>query len=103
MSDVCSSWIPVTEPTKADDNEWNCHADCASLASCRSLEDANPRIGIPGSKDLFFNVLDDQHIGDDCYKTQATVDDRRSEHHAWDCDRGVFDLDLCEWPPLLEA
>ena len=67
MSDVCSLWKLLPEPTKADDDEWNRHADRTSLASSRSLENANPRIGITSAKNLFFNVLDDQHVGNDCY------------------------------------
>ena len=74
MSDVCSFWTLLPERTKADDDERDCHADRASLTSSRSLEDANPRVGIPSAKNLFFNVLDDQHVGNDCYETQAAID-----------------------------
>ena len=69
MSDICSSCASILEPTKTDDDEWNRHADRASLASCRNLENADPRVGVPGAQDLLLDVLDDQHVGDDCYKT----------------------------------
>lgn len=74
MSDICSSWALVPELTKADNDKRNRHADRASLASSRSLEDANPRVGIPSAKNLFFNVLDDQHVGNNCDEAQAAID-----------------------------
>lgn len=94
MSDVCFPWALVPEPTKADDDKWNCHANRTSLASRRSLEDADPRVRISGTENLFLNVLDDQHIGDDCHKSHAAVDNRCSQHHAWHCNRSIPDLTL---------